>query len=372
MSSRTPEPSNGSYDWLYGDKAATRPTTKASDELPPPNLPPPGAGSRGGPRRPPPRRKSQWRRFLGLILGAWLVFLIAVPLWAWARIDRVDAEPDGDRPAAQLGTNYLLVGSDSRKGLSAEQQAELATGGDEGGRGRTDTIMLMHVGAGPTLLLSIPRDSLLEVPGYGRTKINAAYAFGGPELLVQTIEGNTGIRVDNYVEIGFGGLVNVVDAVGGVEICPENAIEDPLAGLDIEAGCQNADGATALGYSRTRKQFASQDIQRVQSQREVLGGIASKVKSPWTVLNPVRYFRTAEGASASVQVGENVSLIDGGRFAWELSSAMSGDGLNCTVPLRDFAVNWDPERAEQLFDLIRGDRTSDVGGLCTPDGLPAS
>ena len=370
MSNRTPEPSQGSYGWLYGGDAATRPVTKVADNLPPPNLPPPGQKSRGGPKPPKPRKKRKFGRFIGLLLTAWLIFLIAVPIWAWSRIDRVDAEPDSGRPANQLGINYLLVGSDSRKGLTKEQQTQLATGGDSGGSGRTDTIMLMHVGSGPTLLMSIPRDSLVDIPGYGRTKINAAFAYGGPELLVETIESNTGIRVDNYVEIGFGGLVNIVDAIGGIEICPKDDLNDKDAGLDLKKGCQQANGATALGYSRSRHTYETQDIQRVQSQREVLGAIASKTKSPWTLINPLRYFRTAEGASASLRVGENVSMIDGARFAFELSSSMSGKGLNCTVPLRDFAVTWDPERAPQMFDLIKRDRTSQIKELCTTDGLP--
>ena len=370
MSNRTPEPPDGSYGWLYGDDSATRPVTQVSDQLPPPNLPPPGRKARGGPKPPKPPKKRKFGRFVGLLLTAWLIFLIAVPIWAWSRIERVDAEPDSGRPSNQLGTNYLLVGSDSRKGLTDEQQQELATGGDSGGRGRTDTIMLMHVGSGPTLLMSIPRDSLVDIPGYGRTKVNAAFAYGGPELLVETIESNTGIRVDNFVEIGFGGLVKVVDAIGGIEICPKEDIKDTDAGLNLKAGCQEADGADALGYSRSRHTYATQDIQRVQSQREVLGAIASKTKSPWTFINPLRYFRTAEGASTSLRIGENVNMIDGARFAFELSSSISGKGLNCTVPLRDFAVTWDPERAPKMFDLIKRDRTSQIKGLCTTDGLP--
>jgi anionic cell wall polymer biosynthesis LytR-Cps2A-Psr (LCP) family protein len=149
----------------------------------------------------------------------WVVFLVAVPVWAWTKITKVDAEPDGDRPGSQPGSTYLLVGSDSREGLTAAQRRRLGTGQAEGRR--TDTIMLLHTGRGPNLLLSIPRDSIVDIPGNGRTKVNAAYALGGPELLVETLESETGIRIDNYVEIGFGGFVNVVDAVGGVEICPE-------------------------------------------------------------------------------------------------------------------------------------------------------
>ena len=230
--------------------------------------------------------------------------------------------------------------------------------------------VLLHTGDGPSILMSIPRDSLVDIPGYGRTKINAAYAYGGAKLLVRTIEGNTGIRVDDYVEVGFGGLVKVVDSLGGVEICPKEDLKDKDSGLDVKKGCQTADGKTALAYSRNRHSYATQDIQRVQSQREVLGSIASEAKSPWTVLNPLRYLSVAKGASGSLTIGDDVSPIALGKFALALSAAMGGKGLNCTVPLQDFAVTWDSVRAPQMFELIQKDQTSKIGDLCTKDGLP--
>jgi LCP family protein required for cell wall assembly len=291
-------------------------------------------------------------------------------VWAWGKIEKVDAEPGGARPDDQPGTTYLLVGSDSRRGLTKAEQKELSTGGDGGGRGRTDTIMMLHTGSGPSILMSIPRDSLVEIPGYGRTKINAAYAYGGPKLLVKTIEDSTGIRVDDYVEVGFGGLVKVVDSLGGVQICPKDDIKDKDSGLDVKKGCQDADGATALAYSRNRHTYATQDIGRVQAQREVLGSIASGAKSPWTVLNPLRYQKVAAGASGSLTIGENVGPVSLGKFALSLSSAMSGKGLNCTVPLKDFAVTWDPKRSPEMFDRIAKDETDKIGDLCTKDGLP--
>src|SRR5690606_8689079 len=127
-------------------------------------------------------------------------------------------------------------------------------------------IMLLHVGSGPSVLVSIPRDSLVPIPGHGTTKINAAYAYGGPNLLVETLEQTTGVRIDDYVEIGFGGLVKVVDSVGGIELCPKEDLKDKDSGLDIKKGCQTVDGKTALAYSRNRHSYATQDIQRVQSQ----------------------------------------------------------------------------------------------------------
>ena len=140
--------------------------------------------------------------------------------------------------------------------------------------------MLLHTGDGPSMLLSIPRDSLVEVPGNGRSKINSAFAIGGPRLLVQTIEQNTGIRIDHYIEIGFGGFVNMVDAVGGITICPETAMNDPQAELKISEGCQEADGKTALGYARSRKTQSLGDIDRARAQREVVAAVAETVGGP--------------------------------------------------------------------------------------------
>ncbi|MDQ4084830.1 MAG: LCP family protein, partial [Actinomycetota bacterium] len=330
---------------------------------------------------PPPRRAApphsrrgrsgpRWGRMLLLVLLAWLVFLLAVPVWAVSRIEKVDAEPGGERPDNTLGSTYLLVGSDSREGLSPKQRKKLSTGNASGER--TDTILLLHEPAfgGETLLISIPRDSIVDIPGYGTEKVNAAFAFGGPKLLVETLENETGLYVDNYVEIGFGGFVDLVDAVGGVEICPKEAIEDPKAGLDIPKGCQEADGATALGYARSRE-YSTGDIGRGQAQREVIGKVASKAASPWTFVNPFRYFAVNKAGSEAVRIGENVGPIDLARFAWAVRKVSGKDGKTCTVPIADLAVNWDDERASALFDRIREGETDDIGRrLCTKTGLP--
>ncbi|MGB0102286.1 MAG: LCP family protein, partial [Nocardioides sp.] len=265
-----PEDGAPDFHWLYGqkgreprpDETRMMPTTPRPDApsrnaprtppgggshppKPPPVAPPPGSSPGSPPRRRGPKF---WFGVAGLLVLLWIVYLVAVPFYAWTDVEKVAFEPKGARPDDQPGTTYLLVGSDSRAGLSAEERKRLGTGNASGQR--TDTIMLLHTGDGPNLLMSIPRDSLVEVPGYGTTKINAAYAFGGPKLLTKTIEDTTGIKVDQYVEIGLGGLAGVVDAVGGIEICPTQAMKDPLAKLDIKKGCQEADGATALGYAR--------------------------------------------------------------------------------------------------------------------------
>jgi LCP family protein required for cell wall assembly len=290
------------------------------------------------------------------VLVAWLAFLVAVPVYAWTTVSTVDATPVVERPAEQPGTTYLLVGSDARRGLAGQ---------------RTDTIMLLHTGSGPNMLLSIPRDSLVEVPGVGVTKINAAFSRGGPRLLVRTIEGATGIRVDHFVEIGFTGFVRLVDAVGGITICPDSAMRDPQARLDIPKGCQEADGKTALGYARSRKTQRLGDIDRARHQREVVSAIGSEVISPWTVLNPVRYWRVMTGGAESVRVSDGTGPIAAAQFATAMRSVDGADGLTCGVPIADLAVHWDTERAKALFELVRSDRTDEVGDLCTPSGRPA-
>jgi len=303
-----------------------------------------------------------------IVLALWLVFLVAVPLWAWSQVDKVRTDPGGDRPGDQPGTTYLLVGSDSREGLSREEQLSLGTGKGEGRR--TDTIMLLHTGQGPNLLVSMPRDSLVEVPGYGTTKINAAFAYGGPRLLVETIEGATGIRIDDYVEIGFAGFVDVVDAVGGIEICPQEAMEDPQANLDIAKGCQEVDGTVALGYARSRKTSSLGDIDRARHQREVVSAVGSEAASPWSALNPIRYLRLADAGSNSLRVGKETSMLSTLRFAWAMTRVNGENGLTCGIPIVDLAVNWDQERAEELFGLIIEDRTEDVTrDLCGASGL---
>ena len=403
MTERPGERDDERYDWLYGERrtpaaagssrptdpeptrvlpvtGSARPTAPYPTAAPtrpyqPPGQPPyqrpdPPAGA-PPPPRPAPRRR-RWARLVLLAVVAWLVFLVAVPIWAWSKIDKVDAEPSGSRPPDTPGTTYLLVGSDSREGLSQSDRQRLGTG-DVAGQ-RTDTIMLLHVpsGGGPTLLLSIPRDSYINVPGHGMDKINAAFSIGGPDLLVRTVEQSTGLRVDDYIEIGFGGFVNVVDAVGGVQICPKTAIQDPKANLDIAKGCQQADGPTALGYVRSR-QAALGDISRAVRQRQVVGAVAGKAASPMTVLLPWRYVSLAGAGADAVRIGADVGPLDLLRFAWAVGHVGS-NGLTCTVPLSSLGtstsvgsvVEWDEEAAQQMFDAIAEDRTDTID--CSPTG----
>lgn len=402
MADRPRDPRDGGpdFDWLYGKQkgAAAKPGNGSSRgpakpeatrvmpvqqrpsrqtgpaDVPPgpprrPAAPPPEPGA-GRPRGRRPRVRTV-RRLVLLLLVAWIAALVIVPVLAWNGIDKVAFEPKGERPADQPGSTYLLVGSDSRAGLSKAQRRKLATG-DAAGQ-RTDTIKLLHTGDGPNTLLTIPRDSIVDIPGRGTSKINAAFAWGGPKLLVRTIEANTGIRVDGYVEIGMGGLVNLVDGVGGIEICPKQRMRDPLAGLDVRKGCQEADGVKALAYARSRHAHSTGDLGRGESQTEVIGQIGSRAARPTTLLNPFKLHSLGSAVGdGGIKVGEGMSVIDAAKFALAFRS-IGSSGLSCGVPIRDFAVNWDEERSQQMFGFIAEDQTQNIPeGLCTPTGLPKS
>ncbi len=219
-----------------------------------------------------------WRRWLrpkriaaviAVLLSLAIVGSVITYFYLDSKITRKNILVDySRRPVQGAGTNWLITGSDSRQGLTRKQERKLATGHDIGGR-RSDTIMVLHLPAngGRPVLISLPRDSYVPIPGHGSDKINAAYAFGGPRLLAETVQNVTGLRIDHFMSIGFGGFVRVVDAIGGVRLCLKAPLVDPAAGLHLHKGCQTLNGAEALGFVRSRHNFATQDLQRIQNQR---------------------------------------------------------------------------------------------------------
>lgn len=286
---------------------------------------------------------------------------LATGIWLEVSLRRVAVLGDDPaRPAPGSGTNWLLVGSDGRSDLSPEQQAELSTGGDLGSS-RTDTILLVHVPAllstEPTALVSIPRDSYLEIPGWGMDKVNAAFAAGGAPLLTQTVEQATGLRIDHYAEVGFGGFGAVVDALGGVRICLPEPLNDPLAGVDLPAGCQAVDGRNALGYVRSRDTPRA-DLDRMQHQREFMAALLERIGSPAVWLNPWRWYAVPHAVVGALSVDEGAHVWDLARLAW----ALHGGATTLTVPIGEFTGNesgavvvWDIDAADALFGALRTD-----------------
>lgn len=346
---------------LQRQPAPRRP--RAGNAVPPPPPPPPRSGGRSGKGAVPPRkrrrRRHPVRRTVLVVVLAWLLFMIGTPLFALTRGTVVDATPTGERPAAQPGRTVLLVGSDAREDMTAEERSELGTGSTEGRR--TDTMLLLHIPpSGDSALVSLPRDSLVSIPGQGQNKLNAAYAFGGAPLLVETIEQNTGVRVDDYLEIGFVGLVDMVDAVGGIEVCLESPMQDQDAHIDLPAGCQTLDGVTALGYVRMRKSDPRGDLGRMERQREVLAKVMKKATSPLSILNPVTYWKLNMAVAKSVARGEDTGLAALAATTLGLFQTATGAGLSLTVPIADAnastsvgsAVIWDEKASQEMFDAI--------------------
>ena len=371
-------------DWLYRQESPDEPEpTAVMPAYPPPTRPAAPAPSVAAPPPPPQaprgrtrRGRSPLRRFVGTMLVLWLLFLLVTPLYAWVISTRVDATPAGDRPADQPGTTVLLVGSDARAGVAGA---------------RTDTMMLMHRPAvGDPVLLSMPRDSLVSIPGRSDNRLNAAFAFGGAPLLVGTVEANTGIPVAGhpaggratlprerveaatgtrtavYLEVGCDGAADVVDALGGIEVCPTFDIDDRDSHLTMSAGCQRVNGTTALGYVRMRKGDPRGDLGRVDRQREVMGAMAREVIHPMTVLNPVRYWQLNMAAAQSLGRGGDTGLLDmaaggPGFFAASTRARVSkgrpvaGTGNVSGV---GSVVRWDDAAAAEVFAaLAAGDTT---------------
>jgi LCP family protein required for cell wall assembly len=321
----------------------------------------------GRPRPSGARRPRRWGRRIGVVLLVLLVALVGLAVWVDSRLNRVEALPDYQgRPAATPGADWLIVGSDSRAGLDESRRRELGTG-QAAGR-RADTMMLLHIprGGGKPVLISLPRDSYVPIPGRGRNKLNAAYAFGGPPLLAHTVEQVTGIRLDRYMEVGFDGFASVVDAVGGVQICPKQAMRDPMAGLNVKAGCQEASSRTALAYVRARHGGRG-DLDRVERQQEFLGSLIDKATSPAVLLNPFRSVPLLTTGTDAVAVDQNAHVWNLVRFPFAMRSIGNGGGVATTVPVAGTAsvpgagsvVQWDRERALAMFEALKRDQPID-------------
>jgi LCP family protein required for cell wall assembly len=373
-----------------GGLGAGQPVARGNGAKAPP--PSQGVSRTGGPARPagsapaarsrpaapaavPARRGGRrgWTWAVVAVVALFVVYPLLLFTLAWTSLNRVDALGGSGRVADTPGHTYLVVGSDSRADLTPAERNRLGTGSTAGRR--TDTIMLLHVPAsgGPTVLVSIPRDSYVPIPGHSRNKINAAYAFGGPQLLVRTVENATGVHIDGYVETGLLGYADLVDAIGGVRVCAPRAMKDKDAHLDIPAGCQQMDGATALGYARARKSDPRGDLGRVERQRQVLAAIAGKTLSPSVLALPWRAIPAARAGGSALTVDQGTSPLALARFVLAMRAVAGGGGLSLTVPIGDpnlstpagDAVEWDHAEALRLFNAIKADDTEAIRPIAT-------
>ncbi|MEV6163009.1 LCP family protein [Streptomyces sp. NPDC052052] len=330
-----------------------------------------GHGDRGHVQGKP---APDWRRRIKIGALSLVVVVLAVSIgtyfWADSKLKReVDLSKVIERPKAGDGTNYLIVGSDSREGMSADDKKRLHTGSAEGKR--TDSMMILHDGSNGPTLISLPRDSNVEIPSYrgsesgklypaqGRfRKLNAAYAEDGPELLVRTVEFNTGLHIDHYVEIGFGGFAKIVDAIGGVELDIPKAFKDKKSGADFKAGKQTLNGEQSLAFVRTRYAFAESDLARTKNQQKFLAALASQTATPSTILNPFKLYPTLGAGLDTLIVDKDMSLWSLGKMFFAMKGVTGGDGTSMNMPISGSTggnLVWDKAKVKQLVEQLNND-----------------
>jgi len=324
-------------------------------------------GGGGGRRRrfwgQPGRRGRRIALILGTVVAVLIASVAGTYFWLNGKLNKSVTLPTTSLTSA--GTNWLITGSDSRAGLSRAEIDALHVGFDQGTL-NSDSIMLLHMGSGRPVLISIPRDSYVDIPGHGWNKINAALAYGGASLLIQTVENVTGLKIDHYMGIGFGGLVTVVNQIGGVQICLKTAINDSYSGVHLSAGCHNLNGDQALSFVRDRHSFATEDLQRIQDQRAFLSALLNKATSPGVYLNPFTALPFGSAAASSMSVDKGTSLLDLAHAAFGLRDPETG-----TVPVANSnyytnagdSVLWNKTQATKLFNALKNDSAIPKGLL---------
>ena len=279
-----------------------------------------------------PRAHLPARRVFKWALTVLVIFVIAWPLYLWYLVDsqlnRVDAL--SALPASE-GETWLIAGSDQR------------SDGSDGGvkqpwvqGARADSIMLLRKVNGVAELVSLPRDTAVEIPGHGLNKLNASYAFGGPKLLVKTVEGVSGVKVDHYVEVTMGAVTQLVDAAGGVELCLDYDVDDADSALKWKSGCHQADGATALAFSRMRHQDPRGDIGRAERQRQVVSKLSRTLITPSTFLNPLKQRNLANAGASNLTCDSDSGAWALGKMLFAYRSA-ANNNLTGAPPISKLA-----------------------------------
>jgi LCP family protein required for cell wall assembly len=290
-----------------------------------------------------------------VLAGLLSLVLLGGSGWGWylgqvaeAGVNRTDAIPSsGNDGSGNQGEamNLLLVGNDSRASATEEQLAELNTEASAGIN--TDTMILVHVPADGSAasFVSFPRDSYVEIPGYGWDKLNAAYAYGyqeadedapesekqaaGAQLLIQTISQLTGLAIDHYAEVDLLGFFNLSSVVGGVEVNLCEAVQDDFSGVDLPAGVQTISGEQALAFVRQRHGLPRGDFDRIIRQQTFIAGMIRKVLAENVLLDLGKQRRLVEATAQSLTIDQSLDLFD---LAQQMQSVSAGSIEFQTIP----------------------------------------
>ncbi|GAA2101700.1 LCP family protein [Kitasatospora saccharophila] len=341
-----------------------------------------------------PRRPGR-RRWGGWAAGTLSFAVLATSCGGWAvlngigsSLDRVDAIGGGpDRPADDGAETFLVVGTDERAGIPDSTLKDVLHAGGESCH-CTDTMMVVQLSAnrGRATVVSVPRDSYVDIPAHrdlatgeqveaGKGKINAAYGMGGAPLAVRTVEQNTGLRIDHYVEVNFLGFVSTVDALGGVEVCTAKPLRDDYSGLDLPAGTTRLDGAGALRYVRARHVDGSSDLGRMHRQQKLLAQLLHRASAGDTLLDPAKLSGVLDTVLRSVKVDKGLGDAELLEFAGRLKDLSAANADFVTVPLAEVdhqvagwgsTVLWDEKGAAALFEALRAGRPLTGAGAGAP------
>ncbi|WP_285740788.1 LCP family protein [Kitasatospora phosalacinea] len=349
------------------------------------------------PRRPGRRRWGRWAA------GTLSFAVLATSCGGWAvlngigsSLDRVDAIGSGpDRPADDGATTFLVVGTDEREGIPESTLKDVLHAGGESCH-CTDTMMIVQLSAnrGRATVVSVPRDSYVDIPAHqdlatgkqvdaSKGKINAAYGMGGAPLAVRTVEQNTGLRIDHYVEVNFLAFVSTVDALGGVEVCTTKPLRDDYSGLDLPAGTSRLDGAGALRYVRARHVDGSSDLGRMHRQQKFLAQLLHRATTGDTLLDPAKLTGVLDTVLRSVKVDKGLGNAELLEFAGRLKDLSAANADFVTVPLAEVdhqvagwgsTVLWDEKGTTALFEALRAGRplTGAGAGAAAAAAVPPS
>jgi LCP family protein required for cell wall assembly len=350
------------------------------------------------------RRRLRKEVVLGTAAILATVIVISTSLVAYARyrtvyssIKRVavsSAELGKHRPPYTAAQNILVIGSDSRAGSNGHGNAAVITGA------RSDTVMLLHIAPGHQRadIISFPRDSMVPIyacqadsaqglsgqqaqPAGDLEPLNSTFAYGGPVCLWKTIEQQTDIRIQHFIEVDFSGFQSIVDDVGGVDVCLPEAIDAPAAGLNLPKGIDPVTGTQALAFVRAREGVGDgSDLERIQRQQFFLDAVLQKLKSTNLLADPARILQVVTDAAKSITVDSGLDLSTMLKIADSMKSLNSGDVDFISVPNGLYPpdpakVLWTQPEADQLFQAIANDKTVPAPAAkaaSTPSAPPAT
>jgi LCP family protein required for cell wall assembly len=289
-------------------------------------------------------------------------------------VGRIDNAFDGLneelRPTKSAATKnsqtFLLLGSDSRDAGPAS--------------GRTDTIMMAHIpnDRSSAQIVSVPRDSWVDIPGKGKMKINAAYALGGPSLLIQTVETLTKVRIDHFAIVDFAGFKSIIDAIGGVDVEVSEATTD-LEGNRFHTGVNHLDGKTALAYVRQRYGLQNGDFDRVKRQQNLLRAVMTKMGSFDPASNPIGSYKLLDSVTKSISVDDRFTNGEMRSLATKVPAIRSGGITFLTVPTKgtgmegsQSVVYLDAAKSGELWNAVRADSVPAYASANSKDLLPAT